>query len=328
MKTIAPGDRGLAVSDVQKRLHGLGYSPQGFDTEMREAYFGDSTTKAVRDFQEERGLRTDGNVDETTWQELVEASLRLGDRYLYLRIPTFRGDDVRELQRYLNRLGFNAGREDGIFGQDTDQALRAFQHNTGLPVDGIAGSSTISCLQRLKHAIKDTSVAEVHEALQDLAMRGLGGRSVILDAAEGDAQAEQLLRLVAGELQACGLSAMITGGTSGPLPESQRARLANDRGVDVVLGARKSDEGDFRIYYFGSGSYSSPRGRRLAELLHGEISVAAGMEIPLPETKNYPLLRETRMPCVIAEVGFDSGTRDVIALALSRSIIGYFEPSE
>jgi N-acetylmuramoyl-L-alanine amidase len=326
VKTIAPGDRGLAVSDVQKRLHSLGYSPPGFDTEMREAWFGDSTTKAVRDFQEERGLRADGNVDDTTWQELVEASFSLGDRYLYLRIPTFRGDDVREIQSYLNRLGFNAGREDGIFGQDTDEALRAFQHNTGLPVDGIAGSSTISCLQRLKHAIKDTSVAEVHETLQDLAMRGLEGRSVILDAAEGDAPAEQLLRLVAAELQACGLSAMITGGASGPLPESQRARLANDRGVDVVLGTRKSDEADFRIYFFGSGSYSSPRGRRLAELLHGEISVAAGLEVPFPEMKNYPLLRETRMPCVIVEAGFDSDTLDVLALALARSIISYFEP--
>ena len=328
MKTIAPGDRGLAVSDVQKRLHGLGYSPPGFDTEMRDSWFGDSTRKAVSDFQEKRGLRSDGNVDETTWQELVEASFRLGDRYLYLRIPTFRGDDVREIQRYLNRLGFNAGREDGIFGQDTDRALRAFQHNTGLPVDGIAGSSTISSLQRLKYAIKDTSVAEVHEALQDLAMRGLEGRSIILDAAEGDAPAEHLLRLVAEELQACGLSTMISGGASGPLPESQRARLANDRGVDVVLGARNSDETGFRIYFFGSGTYSSPRGRRLAELLHGEISEATGTGSPLPAMKNYPLLRETRMPCVILEAGFEREALDVLAHAMARSILGYFEPNE
>ena len=70
----------------------------------------------------------------------------------------------------------------------------------GLPVDGIAGSSTISCLQRLKHALKDTSVAEVHEALQDLAVRGLEGKQVVLDAAEGDAGAERLLRASSDEL--------------------------------------------------------------------------------------------------------------------------------
>ena len=202
MQTIRPGDSGLAVSDVQKKLFDLGYTPPGFDAEMKEARFGESTARAVRAFQEERGLRAEGEVDETTWQELVEASFRLGDRFLYLRVPPFRGDDVREVQRYLNRLGFNAGREDGIFGRDTDLALRAFQHNMALPVDGIAGSSTISCLQRLKHAMKDTSVAEVHEALQDLATpRGLEGKSVVLDAAEGDAGAEEMLRLVPNELR-------------------------------------------------------------------------------------------------------------------------------
>jgi len=173
VKTVVPGDHGLAVSDVQKKLLDRGFAPPGFEAEMRDSFFGDITSQAVRSFQEERGLRVEGSVDETTWQELVEASFSLGDRFLYLRVPPFRGDDVREVQRYLNRLGFNAGREDGIFGQDTDRALRAFQHNMAIPVDGIAGSSTISCLQRLRHALKDTSVAEVHEALQDLATRGL-----------------------------------------------------------------------------------------------------------------------------------------------------------
>lgn len=328
MKTIAPGDHGLAVSDVQKRLHDLGFSTPGFDSEMREAWFGENTSQAVRDFQEKRGLRADGNVDETTWQELVEASFRLGDRFLYLRIPTFRGDDVRELQRYLNRLGFNAGREDGIFGQEADQALRAFQHNTGLPVDGIAGSSTISCLQRLKHAIKDTSVAEVHETLQDLAVRGLEGRSVVLDAAEGDSLAEQTLRRVTDELLACGLTAMITGGASGPLPESQRARLANDRGVDLVLSLRTAVDMGFHIYYFGSGSYSSPSGRRLAELLRDEAERILEAQVSSPVTKSYPLLRETRMPCVIVESGRDIDPGEVLVLALARSVIAYFKPAE
>jgi N-acetylmuramoyl-L-alanine amidase len=328
VKTIAPGDHGLAVSDVQKRLHDLGFSTPGFDKELREARFGDNTSQAVRDFQEKRGLRADGNVDETTWQELVEASFRLGDRFLYLRIPTFRGDDVRELQRFLNRLGFNAGREDGIFGQETDQALRAFQHNTGLSVDGIAGSSTISCLQRLKHAVKDTSVAEVHEALQDLAVRGLEGRSVVLDAAEGDSLAEQTLRRVTDELLACGLTAMITGGASGPLPESQRARLANDRGADLVLSLRTAVDTGFHIYFFGSGDYSSPRGRRLAELLRDETGHIPEAQVHPPVMKSYPLLRETRMPCVIVESGSDIDPGETLILALARSIIAYFQPVE
>lgn len=326
MKAVTPGDRGLAVSDVQKRLRDLGFDPPGFENEVRQAYYGRTTTEAVRDFQEKRGLQADGKVDETTWQELVEASFRLGDRFLYLRIPPFRGDDVREIQRYLNRLGFNAGREDGIFGQDTDRALRSFQHNMGLPVDGIAGSSTISCLLRLKHALKDTSVAEVHETLQDQAARGLEGRRVVLDAAEGDAGAEKLLRASSDQLLSRGVSALITGGSSGRMPESQRARLANERGVDLVIGLRPTRGGAFRLFYFGTPSYSSPRGRRLAEILHQEIKDLAGRELFPPQMKSYPLLRETRMPCVIVESPQNPDGIEGLAAALARSIIRYFQP--
>ena len=329
MQTIRPGDSGLAVSDVQKKLFDLGYTPPGFDAEMKEARFGESTARAVRAFQEERGLRAEGEVDETTWQELVEASFRLGDRFLYLRVPPFRGDDVREVQRYLNRLGFNAGREDGIFGRDTDLALRAFQHNMALPVDGIAGSSTISCLQRLKHAMKDTSVAEVHEALQDLATpRGLEGKSVVLDAAEGDAGAEEMLRLVSVELLSLGLSASITGGVSGSLSESRRARLANDLGADLVLGLRETAEPGLRVFFFGSRGYSSPRGRRLAELIHRETESRAGRELPSPEARSHPLLRETRMPCVIVETPPEMDALGVLVPALAKSVVTYFNPTD
>lgn len=327
VRVVAPGDRGLAVSDVQKRLRDLGFAPPGFEAELGEALYGELTARAVRDFQEKRGLRPDGRVDETTWHELVEASFKLGDRFLYLRIPPFRGDDVREIQSYLNRLGFNAGREDGIFGQDTDRALRAFQHEMGMPVDGIAGSSTISCLQRLRHALKDISVAEVHESIEDRAGGGLEGRRVALDAAEGDATAEALLRLVGEQLLSSGVSSMITGGASGPIPESQRAGLANDHQVDLVLGLRTEAVEETRIYYFGSGNYSSPRGKRLAGIVHEEIGAAVGEEAPPPEKRSYPLLRETRMPCVIVETpGWKLEARELAEL-LSRCVLDYLRPA-
>jgi N-acetylmuramoyl-L-alanine amidase len=326
VNAISPGDRGPAVSDVQKRLRELGFVPPGFEADARETFYGEATAEAVREFQEKRGLRVDGRVDENTWHDLVEASFNLGDRFLYLRIPAFRGDDVREVQGYLNRLGFNAGREDGIFGQETDLAVRSFQHDMGLPVDGIVGSSTIACVQRLRHALKDkdTSVAEVHEALQDQAARGLADRSIVLDAEEGDAAAEAVLRHASHELVASGLPAIITGGSTAPAPESQRARLANDHQVDLVLGLRTVGEADFRIYYFGSGGYSSPRGRRLAEMLYGEISADKARSVHPPETKSFPLLRETRMPCVIVESPPIADTGGGLSLALARSILAYF----
>jgi len=50
-----------------------------------------------------------------------------------------RGDDVKQLQITLNQLGFNAGKEDGIYGPKTTMAVRQFQRTYGLKVDGDAG---------------------------------------------------------------------------------------------------------------------------------------------------------------------------------------------
>ena len=107
-----------------------------------EGVFGAGTKAAVEGFQYRRGLRVDGVCGPQTWAALVEAGLRLGDRFLYLRPPMFRGDDVADLQQRLSALGFDTGRVDGIFGELTSQALADFQRNTGLPVDGILGAST------------------------------------------------------------------------------------------------------------------------------------------------------------------------------------------
>ncbi|MBX3582116.1 MAG: DUF3380 domain-containing protein [Rhizobiaceae bacterium] len=52
-----------------------------------------------------------------------------------------RGEDVRNLQQALSALGYPLGR-DGVFGRQTEEALRAFQRDHGLKVDGIAGPLT------------------------------------------------------------------------------------------------------------------------------------------------------------------------------------------
>jgi hypothetical protein len=52
------------------------------------------------------------------------------------------GDDVKSLQKILNRLSFNAGAEDGEIGDQTEGAVKAFQFNQGLLVDGEVGPTT------------------------------------------------------------------------------------------------------------------------------------------------------------------------------------------
>ncbi|MCQ6273856.1 spore cortex-lytic enzyme [Bacillus sp. V3B] len=52
------------------------------------------------------------------------------------------GDDVIELQSRLQYLGFYNGKIDGAFGWGTYWALRNFQYEFGLPIDGLAGQKT------------------------------------------------------------------------------------------------------------------------------------------------------------------------------------------
>lgn len=91
-------------------------------------------------------------VTEKVWAALVDATYNLGDRTLYLRMPYFHGHDVLELQQALGALGFFYGTRDAIFGAHTEEALRRFQLNLGLPSDGIAGAYTYAALRNLAHS--------------------------------------------------------------------------------------------------------------------------------------------------------------------------------
>ncbi len=58
-----------------------------------------------------------------------------------------RGPDVALLQAILNRLGFNSGTVDGVFGNRTQTAVIRFQRSVGLSPDGVAGPRTWAALE-------------------------------------------------------------------------------------------------------------------------------------------------------------------------------------
>ncbi|OEH84744.1 spore cortex-lytic enzyme [Desulfuribacillus stibiiarsenatis] len=58
-----------------------------------------------------------------------------------------RGNDVIELQQRLNQLGYYKMNVDGIFGWGTHSAVRRFQSDYGLTVDGIVGPRTWNALR-------------------------------------------------------------------------------------------------------------------------------------------------------------------------------------
>jgi N-acetylmuramoyl-L-alanine amidase len=60
--------------------------------------------------------------------------------------PGMEGDAVRQLQETLRSLGFYSGPIDGIFGSQTEAAVRRVQAENSLEVDGIVGPSTWNVL--------------------------------------------------------------------------------------------------------------------------------------------------------------------------------------
>lgn len=150
MDPIKKNDSGAAVEDVQHRLAKAGYLAEDQVT----GTFGAETENAVLSLCRDCGIEPRAEVDNAVWTKLVDASFELGDRNLFLRVPFFHGADVRTLQEALSALGFSCGIADGIFGVHTEDALRRFQLNMGLPTDGIAGAFTFRALLHLQHSWK------------------------------------------------------------------------------------------------------------------------------------------------------------------------------
>ena len=317
---MVSGCQGEDVRDVQARLASLGYQTHP----DRPGAFGPGTDAAVRAFQQARHLLVDGKVGPGTWQELVEAGYAIGDRVLYLRYPAARGDDVRVLQTRLNLLGFDAGREDGIFGQRTDQAVREFQRNVGLPVDGIVGRSTLDTLVRLRPVGPGPGLSTVreNEALRRMS-DNLRGARIALDAGHGptepgaigpgglrEADVDGLLASRTAELLVSrGAEPFLVRESDADPDDTTRARIANAGGAEVLVSFHLNSHNDplaegSSVFYCGREDWVSPAGQRLAELIQGELVGGVGLKDGRTHPKWFPILRETRMPAVQVEPCF------------------------
>lgn len=316
-----PGDRGEAVRDLQLRLTavGLGVEPD------EPSVFGAGTAAAVRAFQSSRGLRVDGECGPQTWTALVEAGWALGDRLLYHRTPPLRGDDVAALQRRLGALGFDAGRVDGIFGVRTAGALADFQRNAGLTTDGICGPATLDTLSRLGAKVAaGQSVAQLREReLRRSSPRTLSGRRIVV---AGFGGVSALVDAVARVLVHAGAHAMPVDDPD----DSHQAAQANAFAADLYLGLTVADDGCGAAYY-GTEGFTSTGGRHLASLLCRELPSVLGHSGCSMQAMSLPVLRETRMPAVVCEVGPPARVVErtaEVARAVTRAIGAWVEAPE
>lgn len=328
------GDRGPAVAEIIAKLARLDL----LDGHPGATEFDRGCDRAVREFQQRRGLLVDGVVGTETYRALDEATWRLGDRPLSHRVSSpFVGDDVAALQQRLLDLGFDPGRCDGIYGRATDAAVRDFQRNVGLGDDGTCGPQTLAALVRLSRAVVGGSPAALRATeLLHRAGRGLAGKVVVLDPGHGGedpgvtaaglqeaAVVADIAARLEGRLAAGGVRVALTHGPDRNPTDLERAAFANAMGADLFVslhvdGDRTATASGAASYYYGSGSgpgTASVIGARFAALVQRELVARTGLADARSHPKTWDLLRRTSMPAVRIECGYLTSPLDAARLA-------------
>ncbi|MFQ7281241.1 MAG: peptidoglycan-binding protein [Christensenellales bacterium] len=132
MQIVKNGSKGDLVKLVQLMLN-----ENGYNCGTADGIFGTNTEKAVEKYQRAKGLSVDGIVGNNTYAKLfADSLLKNGNR----------GELVKQCQTMLNQKGYSPGGADGIFGSNTEQAVKALQSAAGIATDGKVGKNTWTAL--------------------------------------------------------------------------------------------------------------------------------------------------------------------------------------
>jgi N-acetylmuramoyl-L-alanine amidase len=367
-RTYRRGDEGPAIAEIRTKLTAVGLLDDGPSTRRPAlgpvtAVFDEATDRAVREFQQQRGLRVDGIVGAHTYHALDEARWHLGDRILfYVPARLLAGDDVAALQQRLLDMGFDCGRVDGLFGVETDEALRDFQRNVGLVADGTCGPATFKALNQLSrtvvggrpHEMRDSeAINRAGPTLSDKLVIVDPGRPEVDATPAGDAVQDgdlvyDLAARIEGRLTATGCAAFLTRGPDRqPIAEEvDRAGFANAAGADLLISLHAEAHENpaasgVATYYYGSDRYGhySSIGARFAGLVQREVCARTDLVDLRTHPMNWDILRRTRMPAVRIEVGYltnagdaarlaDPAFRDVLAEAVVAAVQRLYLPPD
>jgi N-acetylmuramoyl-L-alanine amidase len=330
MQVRRRGDVGPAVAEISSTLTALGLLsiPQG---SAQHAVFDQAVEHAVRTFQQQRGLITDGVVGPATFRALRDATYHLGGRPLaYLVSAPMTGDDVFALQEKLLELGYDAGRADGTFGPQIEHALRNFQRDYGLVTDGICGPGTVRALRQLAPKVRGGRPVLLREQ-ERVRQAGplLRGKRIVVDpghggrdrgAVVGNAHEADLMwdlaRRLEGQMAATGMESLLSRGEDRSPTDPERAAFANDTGADLFLSlhidANHSAlaEGVACFHYGTPNGTTSTVGEALSGLIQRELSARTGMLDCRSHPRTWEPLRLTRCPAVRIEVGYLTNAGD------------------
>ena len=137
--SLKKGNNGDTVKELQKIL-GL----YGFYTGNVDGVFGSVTETSVKSFQSVAGVTVDGWVGSATCKKLngyltiINDSLKKGSTNVYVYI----------VQQKLQQLGYYTSKVDKYYGDKTIEAVKSYQRNNKLLVDGIVGTVTYNSLMQ------------------------------------------------------------------------------------------------------------------------------------------------------------------------------------
>ena len=324
-------DRGVAVTSLRASLASLGLVSPGTLVGADSQFFDDGLDAAVRAFQQQRGLIVDGVVGPITERAIGAARWALGDRTLsYTLSAPMTGDDVAELQVRLGELGYNSGRADGVFGAQLDGIVREFQRHRGLADDGVFGPETLRELRRISPMATGGRPQFLRE-IEQVRQSGprLGGKRIVIDPAHGAEDPGwvsdgvraadltfDLARRLEARMAATGMEIFLTRGAHRNPTSEERAERANELGADLVLsldvdGSTSPLACGISAYHFGTDSgRTSTAGESLAELVQRELVARTHMVDCRVHHKPWDILRLTRMPAVLVDVGYVTNAED------------------
>ena len=320
---IKPGDRGDVVTAVTNTLHRLGLIASPTDT------FTPEVSQAVRAFQQERGLSVTGEIDIGTHAAIEEARWKLGDRSLKVESPHMRGDDVATLQSRLIDMGFNPGRVDGIYGATTEGAVKDFQKSVGVKIDGICGPGTVIALMRLMRTVTGGAPTQLRDqAVREKRGPALADKVIVLDPSSRSDISEitfDIAQKIEGRLIALGVSVFLSRNSSTKPSESERIAFANSTDADLVISLSvdqyKNDKAEgFSTYFYGSDHHGihSIVGEKFATIVQRELVARTDLLNARTQAKTWDLLRLTKAPTVLLEIGYRTNPKDASRLADSH----------
>ena len=93
------------------------------------------------------GHKNSGSSTQSQSSNISITALKLG----------MRNSQVADMQKYLIKAKYLGGKADGVFGYQTQQAVKMFQRDCGLVEDGIVGKKTMNALKNFKGTRPKTS---------------------------------------------------------------------------------------------------------------------------------------------------------------------------